>query len=128
MKNQKLLKKLSIALLLPLGAALVYFSSNNSELVERLYSKGLYPGIGRVLSKITGLIPLSLAELCFILVPLAFAICSIVVLLNFLSKGKSGLMLFLSYAANLLAVLSIGFFTFLIIWGLLTEQISCGKM
>lgn len=118
MKKQNLLKKLTVALLLPFGAALVYFSLNNAELVEKLYSKGVYPPIGRFLSRLTGIFPFSLAELCFIFVPAAFVIYSIIVLLRFFQKGKRGLEYFLSYAVNLVAVISIGFFTFLIIWGL----------
>lgn len=117
MKHRALLIKLAISLLLPISIILIHIASRRPELVERLYSEGLYPSIGRILSNASGIIPISLTELAFILVPAAFIIYTIIVLIRFFTV-KGSLMPLLEYAVNILLILSLGFFIFLSTWGL----------
>ena len=118
MRNQKIIRKLAISLLLPLGLVLIYISAKRPDLVERLYSEEVYPPLGRMLSKVTGVFPFSVAELIFILVPAAFIVYTIIVLIKFFSGRANSFMLLIEYAVNILLIISIGFFSFVGIWGL----------
>ncbi|HYE82954.1 MAG TPA: DUF3810 domain-containing protein [Clostridia bacterium] len=118
MKNKDLFRKLSILLLIPFTAALVHISSRKPELVERFYSTGIYRLIGRILSSVTGVIPFSLAELIVILVPAAFILYTIRVLIKAFSRPGAGFMPLLKYVTNILVIASIAVFCFVSIWGL----------
>lgn len=109
MGNKKILKKLKLTLLIPLGTILVYFSSGNSTLVERLYSNGIYKPLGSILSNAFGILPFSAAEFIVILVPAAFIVYTIRALKN---------MRLLEYLVNTLVIISIVFFSFIGTWGL----------
>lgn len=118
MRNKKIIGKLAISLLLPLGMALIYIPEKRPALVERLYSEGVYLTIGRMLSSVTGILPFSIAELLFILVPAAFIVYTIIVLIKFFSGRDNSFMLLIEYAVNILVIISIAFFSFVGIWGL----------
>ncbi len=108
-RNKKILKRLKLTILIPLGMLLVYFSSRNPELVERLYSNGIYKPLGSILSKAFGILPFSAAEFIVILVPAAFIVYTVRTLLN---------MQLLKYLTNILVIVSIVFFSFIGVWGL----------
>jgi len=118
MNNKKMVRKLKILLLIPLNIVLVYFFSQNPALVERLYSEALYRPIGKVLSKVTGIFPFSLAELIVVLVPAAFVIYTIKALTMTISRRGVNLMPLVEYITNILVIVSISVFVFLGIWGL----------
>jgi hypothetical protein len=118
MRNRKIIRKLAISLLLPLGMVLIYISAKRPALVERLYSEGLYLPLGHMLSKATGILPFSIAELLFLLVPTAFIIYTTIILIKFFTGRDNSLMLLIEYAVNILLIISIAFFSFVGIWGL----------
>ena len=116
MNIKKLPIKLSILLLIPLGAILVYFSSRNPVVVERLYSKAIYPPIGKILSNLTGILPFSLAEILVVLVPASFITYTAYALIkSFCQRSYISL---INYAVNILVIVSIAFFSFIGLWGL----------
>ncbi|HHX75451.1 MAG TPA: DUF3810 domain-containing protein, partial [Firmicutes bacterium] len=53
-------------LLLPAGLLLTTLAGRTPAVVEKLYSRSIYPLIGRLLSKATGYLPFSLAEVLVI--------------------------------------------------------------
>lgn len=118
MNNKKIIKKLKISLLIPLGIILVHFSSKRPALVERLYSEGIYQPIGIMLSKATGILPFSVAELIIIFLPAAFIIYTVRILIKTISHRSVNFMPLLEYITNILMIISITFFVFLSIWGL----------
>lgn len=109
MRNKIILKRLKLTLLIPLGIILVYFSSGNPTLVERLYSNGIYQPLGSIISRVFGILPFSVAEFIVILVPAAFIVYTIRVLKN---------MRLIEYLINTLVIISIVFFSFIGTWGL----------
>lgn len=118
MQYKKILRKLLILLLIPLGLFLVYISSRNPASVESIYSEMLYPPIGRLLSRITGIFPFSLAELIVVCVPVAFVLYTVVFLARLIpERNRRGLM-FLKYVTTVSVLVSITFFSFIGIWGL----------
>ncbi|MHB1391466.1 MAG: DUF3810 domain-containing protein [Clostridia bacterium] len=118
MRNKKIIGKLTLSLLIPLAMALIYISAKRPALVEKLYSEGVYPPIGRMLSKATGIFPFSVAELIVIFVPAALVVYTLIVFIKFLSKRDNSFMLLIEYAVNILVIISITFFSFVGIWGL----------
>ncbi len=116
MNVKKLAVKLFILLLIPLGAVLVYVSSGNPVLVEKLYSKAIYPPIGKILSSVSGILPFSLAELLVILVPAAFIAYTVSALIK--SFRRRSFVNLINYAVNILVIASIAFFSFIGVWGL----------
>ena len=118
MSNTMKLKLLIISLLIPLGTALVRISSKRLDLVERFYSEGIYEPIGSMLSKATGIFPFSVAELIVIVVPAAFILYTAGTLIKVISyRGNRGILL-TEYITNILVIISIAFFSFLVLWGL----------
>ena len=118
MNNKVMLRKLKVCLLIPLGIVLVYISSKRPALVEKLYSEVMYRPIGMMLSRVTGILPFSVAELIVILVPAAFIIYTAKVLIMTISHRGVNFMPLLEYMTNILMIVSITFFVFLGIWGL----------
>lgn len=118
MSNKRIFKKLIATILIPLGAAIVQISSNRPALVEKLYSEGIYQPIGSMLSKATGIVPFSVAEVIIILVPAALIIYTVITLVKTISRHGVNFMPLLEYIINILMIVSIGFFLFLSVWGL----------
>jgi len=118
MSINKIPAKITAILLTPLGFLLVYIFSNKPEMTERLYSEAVYPPIGKALSRLTGIIPVSVAEIIVLFLPAAFIAYILSALLrSFWHRSFSAKML-LNFTVNLLAAVSIAFFSFIILWGL----------
>ncbi|MGE5632847.1 MAG: DUF3810 domain-containing protein, partial [Caulobacteraceae bacterium] len=118
MNNSKILKKLAVVLLIPIGIILVHFSSTQPALVEALYSEKLYRVIGQPISLITGIFPFSLAELIVFFVPAAIVIYTLTTAIKFFFHARGSISKLLNYILNLLMFVSIAFFLFISIWGL----------
>ncbi len=118
MTDKKVFKKLRSLTLIPLGIFLVYFSSGRPDLVEKYFAMGAYPLIGGTISSITGIFPFSAAEIIVILIPAAFVVYTIGTVIRIFSHRSINLMPLLKYASNLLIMVSLTFFAFLITWGL----------
>ena len=68
----RLPRRLWFLLLFPLGYALSWFARQNPQLTEQWFSSGYYPILSQIMSRISGLIPLSIAEFTIVLgIPLA---------------------------------------------------------
>lgn len=118
MSIKKLSHKTVIILLLPLGIALVLFSSGNPILIESFYSGKLYPPIGKMLSITTGIFPFSLAEIIVILAPIAFLVYTAAVLVKTFYSRSFKIAVLVNYITNIFVIISITAFTFLGVWGL----------
>lgn len=101
-----------------MGLLLVYFSSGNAEIVEQLYSETVYPSIGKILSSFTGVIPLSVAEIIVLVVPVTLiAYVAAVIKKSFGPHGFS-MVPILNLSVSILMIISIVFFSFISLWGL----------
>lgn len=107
-----------LIILLPISLLLANISAFFPNMVERMYSNGLYPIIGRSLSIITGFLPFSVAEVIVILL-FFLIILSIIRAIILLIRGKgTRKKTALRYFVNALALGSVIYFGFVITWGL----------
>lgn len=116
MKISRLKPKIILILLFPnalLFKELFYF---NPALTEKMYSRLLYPPIGKFLSNISGLLPISFAEI------LVYALIAVIVsvLIRFifiLIRSDNKLQTALNAIINTLCTLSVAYCLFLLLWG-----------
>lgn len=118
MDKKRFSLRFTLVLLIPLGLLLVYFSSGNPQMTEKLYSATIYPPIGRILSRLTGVIPLSVAEFTVLVVPVALIAYMAAVIKKSFSHHGFSMVPLLSFAANMLIIISVLFFSFITLWGL----------
>ncbi len=110
-------KQIIMVSLLPGGILLTWLLGYIPEMVEKLYSNGFYRILGPVLSRLTGLVPLSIAELLTLIALLALACFMIKYLVNMVRRTSSPKIVLARAAVLMLVVGSIVYFTFLLIWG-----------
>ncbi|MCX7924018.1 MAG: DUF3810 domain-containing protein [Clostridia bacterium] len=117
-KNKLKLNRKILILLLPLGVLLFYLSAYVPGFIEKYYSNGLYKVLAQVLSLVTGVLPVSLAE--FIVISLALCIIFYISLTLFrVFRQKSGKRhILFGVLSNALIFVSIVYFAFVILWGL----------
>lgn len=117
MKITNLKTKLLLILLFPiilLIRELMYF---NPALTEKLYSRLLYPPIGKFLSNLSGLLPISLAEL-LVYASIAVFTYTLIRFIYRLIKSGNKLQTTLNAIINALCTISIAYCLFLLLWGL----------
>ena len=116
MKIFNLKIKIVLILLFPMALLVKELLYLNPALTEKLYSRLLYPPIGMVLSNISGILPISLAEM------LVYALVASIVyfLIRFIKrlfKSCNKLKTALDAFINALCALSIVYCLFLLLWG-----------
>ncbi|MGX4599637.1 DUF3810 domain-containing protein [Faecalimicrobium sp. JNUCC 81] len=110
--------KLFSLLLLPLALLLNYIASKYPELIETYYSLSINKFMIQTLSKISGIFPFSTYEITIYLI-IFILLIFIVQLLYILFKNSVKLKSFLvNSLLNLLSILSIAYFLFIVLWGL----------
>lgn len=114
-------KRLWTILLIPLAFLIKWLMSLNPAFTEKYYSRGLYPFIMQPYSKLTGLIPVSIAEL-LIFAAIIYILIKIIYLIFTRRTDKKSR--FLSFLINIIMVASILFFAQTIIWGINYERLS----
>lgn len=114
------MKKLKIFLisLFPIALLLNFAASKFPQLVDTYYSQGINKYTIQILSKITGIFSFSLYEVCMYLVVFSiilFTMCIVFIII----KNPSTLIIFLKKSLiNLICILSVSYFLFIILWGL----------
>lgn len=104
--------------LLPLAIIISFLGSINPKGIEVVYSKGLYRFVAQVFSTITGVIPISIAEI-IILSLIAFSAYQVIKLvINVRNKKNNKLGIFFRFVISIVMVLSTIYFTFILAWGL----------
>ncbi|NLN07468.1 MAG: DUF3810 domain-containing protein [Firmicutes bacterium] len=105
-------------LLLPAGLLLTTLAGRTPAVVEKLYSRSIYPLIGRLLSKATGYLPFSLAEVLVIGVLLT-AIIFLLSAVRLLVKDKNRRWKRLvNFFFSLLYITGLLYLFFNLLWGL----------
>lgn len=116
MKIEKLKGKLIVIAMLPIALLIREYLSYNSAITENLYSRLIYPPIGKALSIITGVFSFSIAELLFYIVILAI----IFLVIRFVFRvimSKRRLQEAVQGIVNALCIFSIAYCLFLLLWG-----------
>lgn len=118
MKNKFISKRSFLILLLPFAIIFSHFSSLNPSTVERVYSTKIYKFISQILSLITGIIPISVAEL-ILLSLFAFMVYKLVTLiLAMINDKKKRYKILANNLVNLVLAISTIYFIFIFSWGL----------
>lgn len=118
MEIKRLYKKLSLLLFLPLAILISYFASKSPYIVEEFYSNNIYRFIGQTLSTLTGVFPFSVGELLFVSVIIFFISLIVASIIKIVKKSEKGLFIFLNLLLNIIIFISIGYFSFIMVWGL----------
>ncbi len=116
MKINKIRLKLVFISMLPLALIIKEYLLRNPLATENLYSRLIYPPIGKGLSILTGIFNFSIAELLFYI-----ALCAIFYfILRFIFrvfKSPNKLQEVVKSAVNALCIFSIAYCLFLLLWG-----------
>lgn len=103
--------KNAIALSLLPQILLVLWLGSNPDWVERYYSQGIYPVIGRFFRFLWGWLPFSVGEILYTLL--------LVLGLGYIIKNRKRIKAHpLEFLRNVFVVLSVFYFTFNLVWGL----------
>lgn len=117
MRKRRKFNSIWLLILLPLTLGLVFISKRNPYIVERVYSSGIYPYIGTVISLITGIFPFSLGEVIVVFSLLFLSIGALWVIYRIITRGISHIKMF-SLSKNILITISVIYFLFNFLWGL----------
>lgn len=118
MNINKLIKKILLLLFLPLAIIISFLASKSPQIVENLYSNNLYRLIAQPISIVTGILPFSLGEFLSYFIILFFVILLFKTILKIIRETKERIYIIVNFILNTLAFISIGYFAFIMIWGL----------
>jgi len=116
MKIAKLKLKLIIISFLPIMLLLKELLYLKPDITEKLFSRLIYPPIGKALSMLSGLLPFSLAELLVIIL-IALAVFLIIRFIYKLIRSRNKPNTIFNGLINTLCILSIAYSLFLLLWG-----------
>lgn len=128
MKKLKLPIKICFLFFLPLSLGLTHMAVNNAQGVEAFYARPIYPVIGQLLSRLTGLAPFSVAEffLVFFILYLCYSLGHI--FLTIIRRKAGSIQLLGHWVLNLMIGLSLVYFSFVVIWGLNYHRLPFGTI
>lgn len=128
MNKWKMNKKLIFFLLLPLGYLMLFFSSSAPNLVENVYSRGIFKVIAKLLNFFSGYIPVSLGEI-LVVSAILFALFYIVRTIQKIVKSPSKILKIGAGAlVSALVAVSILYFSFVMLWGLNYQRLSFSEI
>lgn len=116
-----ILKRLPLLILIPIAVFLPRLVKNSPDKVERLYSRGFYPLISRLLGFLNSLIPLSVAELVIVFIGGLLVLIFVIRLLRIpfgklRSRGENRIRFF-SYLVSLGIFVGVMLNLFYVLWG-----------
>lgn len=112
------LKRIYILLLFPLSLLLIFLARRSSFFAEQVYSLHIYKWLSQLISLITGLIPISLAELLILILPILLILLLTKFIIHLKKDKQNRKINALKGLINILCALSIGIFSFIILGGL----------
>lgn len=118
MKNILKLKRNYLLLLFPLSLLLVLIARKNNVFAEQVYALHIYRWLSQLISLITGLIPLSLAEIGFFLLPVIIIIIIIRFVIRLIKDKHNRKINAVKGLINTLCALSVVLFLFIMLGGL----------
>lgn len=110
--------RILIFLLFPISILINYLASKNPFFIEKYYTRGFNKIIVQILSNLTGIFPFSIYEIIVYIVIIS-VIIFIIYTLYLIVNNKFKLKKFIKLSIfNILSILSITYFLFIILWGL----------
>ncbi|GKX31624.1 membrane protein [Vallitalea longa] len=103
---------------MPIGILLTNVVESFPDFIEKYYSNGIYSYIGRFLSRITGVIPISVAEIIIIFLIVFFLYKFVKVIRSLIKSNNRKRYVLIDSIRKLLIFISVGYFVFVIVWGL----------
>ncbi|MCT4687901.1 DUF3810 domain-containing protein [Vallitalea sp.] len=118
MDRLKSISKWSLILLLPIGILLTNIAQSSPAFIEKYYSNGIYHYISQFLSNITGIIPISIAELLIIFLIALFIYKLVRIIITLIKTKNKKRYILIDFLRKILIFISVGYFIFVLIWGL----------
>ncbi len=116
-------KRFWLILLIPLSLLLTNIANRNPQMVEQLFSRGIYGVLSGLIGRVTALFPFSLAELLIVCTVL-FSLYQIVRLVRIiLDRSQPRKPRLIRFFANLSCVVGVTYFLFTILCGLNYQRI-----
>lgn len=112
------LKRKYFLLLFPLSLLLIFLARRSSFFAEQIYSLHIYKWLSQLISLITGLIPISLAELIILILPILLVSLLVKFIIRLKKDKQNRKINALKGLINILCVFSIGLFSFTLLGGL----------
>lgn len=112
------LKRNYFLLLFPLSLLLIFLARKSSFFAEQVYALHIYRWLSQIVSFISGLIPISLAELFIVILPIILLVLFIKFIISLVKNKDNRKINALKYLINALSTLSIAVFLFTILGGL----------
>lgn len=112
------LKRIYLLLLTPLSLFLILLARKSSYFAEKIYALGIYKWLSQIISLITGIIPVSLAEILTIMLPVAVIVLFAGFIFRICKDKERRKTNLVKAAINLLAAGSVLLFSFTILGGL----------
>ena len=110
--------KLLSLLLFPLALLINFIGSNFPDYVDKYYSSFINKYIVSILSKISGIFPFSLYEVTMYVIAISIILFVLNIIKNLITNRKYLIPLLKKSILNILSILSIGYFLFIVLWGL----------
>jgi hypothetical protein len=118
LKSMLRLKRIYLLVLIPVSLLLILLAKKSSFFAEQVFALHIYKWLSQIISMISGLIPISLAEVLVITFPLALVTAVLLFLIHILKKKGIRRQVFLKGLVNSICVASIGLFLFTILAGI----------
>ncbi|HKL79983.1 MAG TPA: DUF3810 domain-containing protein [Mobilitalea sp.] len=118
MKSVLKLKRMYLLILFPVSLVLIILAKNSSYFAEKIFALHIYKWLSQAISMITGLIPVSLAELLIIALPFLLILFIILFITHILREKDKRFSIIIKGFLNALCIGSVALFLFTVLAGI----------
>ncbi len=118
MRNIFKLKRTYLLVLIPISLLMILLAKKSSFFAEQIFALRIYKWLSQLISLISGLIPISLAEILVIALPLALISVLLLFILHIIKKKGSRRQILSKSILNVACVFSVVLFLFTILAGI----------
>lgn len=111
-------KRIYLLGLVPVSILLILLARSSSFFAEQIYARHIYKLLSQVISVIMGILPISIAELIIIILPVLLIVLFLRYLVRILRTKENRTQVILKGLLNTLCTLSVGLFLFVILSGI----------
>lgn len=112
------LKRVYLLVLIPVSISLILLARQSSFFAEQIFAKHIYKWVSQLISTISGIVPISLAELIILLLPVTLLIIIVLFLRRIIIDKSNRRFHVLKGLLNLLCTVSVVLFLFTIFAGI----------
>lgn len=110
------LKRIYLLLLFPLSFLLIFIAKTSIFFAEQIYALHIYKWLSQIISLITGLVPISLAELLIIILPIVLIILLIKFIIRIYRDREARKVNLAKGLINVLCMVSVLLFIYYTCW------------